>query len=358
MARMSQQVRTVSQFYAVPFVIQQKLKVEKFLIQLSAWQPPPLTALVGKRISNPDEQVLLITNEMPLSIYPWIVPIDKPQLEELHLQRFCSDYCKATGQRPYDNVSPGNNPPDFIGDTPDGKRTIDCTQFTIESRRTVYGLFQTIKDTLFDTDPSRFSYISGLLVYVWVDIGKVTMGLPLKKADHDELIDQLASYRFVPGTGQILGAELPQQAPDMDIKSTHSGWRFSATPLLVSAPSSLFFTRMGFEMAFVFPTEHTSAEAWSELNRLIEKHDNGHIADLIITVGAPDNRGNVYTAEEVVLDLMLANPPTLEPPKNLSRVFIHAWGTGRIIQLFPETKMINKGYFTASLPAHQQLVVP
>jgi hypothetical protein len=195
-----------------------------------------------------------------------------------------------------------------------------------------------------------------LLVYVWVDIGKLSMELPLKKADHDELIQKLDDYRFVPGTGQMSGSELPEKLPDLGIESTQAGWRFTGTPLLISAPSSIFFTRMGFEVSFVFTTEHTAGEAWGELNRLIKKHDNGNIEDLIITIGAPDHRGNVYPAEQAVLDLMLSASPSLDPPINLSRIYVHAWGTGRIVQLFPEVRVINQGHFMGLLPPHHPLV--
>jgi hypothetical protein len=345
------------QFSAVPFVVQKELTINKSIVLISAWQPPPLYALMGTRNKNPQEQVLLIVHEMPLSIYPWINSINKQQLEEFHLQKFCSDYCIAKGQRPYTEISPGNNPPDFVVVNDQGKRAVDCSQFAVESRRMAYGLFQALKQAVFSTDPSRFSHLSGLLVYVWIHIGKFSMELPLKKTDHDEFIQQLVSYHFVPGTGQVSGMELPQKAPDLGIESTKSGWSFYATPILISAPSSFFFTRMGFEMAFIFNTEHTAAEAWREFNRLVKKHDIDNIEDLIITVGAPDQHGYVYPAEETILDLMLTTMPSLTLPSKLSRIYVHAWGTGRIIQFFPETQVISQGHFTTLIPPHQPLTV-
>jgi len=78
---------------------------------------------------------------------------------------------------------------------------------------------------------------------------------------------------------------------------------------------------------------------------------------LIITVGAPDYRGNIYPAEEAILDLMLTTTPLFDRPINLKRIYIHAWGTGRIIQIFPQMQVINNGNFATLVPPHQPLIV-
>jgi len=133
-------------------------------------------------------------------------------------------------------------------------------------------------------------------------------------------------------------------------------WTFAATPILGAAPHSTFYLRTGFELGFVFGSKHTAAVGWAELQRLVEKHDRPTVQELVVTVGGPDRMGYVYPAEEAVLDLMLTQFPAVTQPGNLRRVYLHGWGTGRILQVVPDFREIASGAFLATVPAHQALV--
>lgn len=353
---MNHTVRSSSQFSAVPFYIKGEFHVARCFVRGAPWQPPPLYGLIGSYRSTPDQLVIMIIHEMPLSIFPWLEPISKRQLEELHLQKFSTDFYLATGERPYSEVTQGGNPPDFRALTKSGECNVECTQFALERRREAYALFDAIKKTILKADPSNFSHLAGLLVYVWVNTAEKLLSLPLGRPQQEDLIRQLAAYHFVPGSGQTIGANLPLEAPDLGIATTPAGWQFYATPILVAAPLSVFFTKMGFELAFVYPTEHTPEEGWQEVARLVQQHDRAEINDLVITVGGPDRMGTIHPAEEAVFDFMLDSSYAVSPVlQYVGRVFAHGWETGRIIQVHPEVKVVSPGQFVGAIAAHQSL---
>lgn len=293
---------------------------------------------------------------MPLVAFPWLKPIPKDELELLHIQQFQTDYAISLGEGLYEKVAAGADPPDFIAATPDGDRGVDCVQFTVPERRGANAKAEVIRRTLFEAGPSRFSHLQGLLVYVWVLADDAGSGLPLRPNDHQELLEQLAEFRFVPGSGTIYGAGLPAHAPDLGIEYTKAGWGFYATPFLLAAPVSPFFGRMGFELAFVYTSRHSISSLWQECERLIQQHDKPEINDLIFTVGGPDRAGFIHPSEEVVLDFMLEAPS--QPSTNhLQRVIIHGWETGRIIQLHPAFRIIDPGRYPGFCPAHRPLAI-
>jgi hypothetical protein len=170
---------------------------------------------------------------MPLLAFPWLEPIAKNQLEILHIQQFETDYAIALGERLYEKIAAGADPPDFIAATPNGERGIDCVQFTVPHRREANAQAERIRRTLFEAGPDRFSHLRGLLVYVWVGPEQAGAELPLRRTNHQELLDQLAAFRFAPGSGTIYGAGVPTQAPELSIEYTKAGWGLYATPFLL-----------------------------------------------------------------------------------------------------------------------------
>jgi hypothetical protein len=349
-------IYSASQFSAVPFHVSEEIQATAMVYRGAPWQPPPLTALRGI-IPASNDPVLLVVNEMPLAIYSWFEQASKSQLEELHLQHFITDYSLAFGERLYTEFSPGNDPPDFQATTSEGERHVDCVQFAIQARREAYGRFDEIRRTLFAANPNNFGHLHGLLVYVWVITDEGGLRLPLNSKHKSDLIEQLSRFRFSPGTGVVTSTGMPSVAPDnLNINTTLSGWYFCATPFLVSAPVSSFFNKMGFELSFVYTTQHTASEVWSELSRRINQHDKPEINDLVITIGGPDRNGYVHPSEEAIFDFMLLNPHPISQPEHLQRILAHGWETGRIVQFYPEMKILHQGRFPSVVPAHRPLI--
>jgi hypothetical protein len=353
-----QAVRVTGYFSAVPVHLQAGLTITHMLIRGSPWQPPPLTGMVGYRPEAPGKRVTILANETPISLLPSLTPITKSQLEQIHLDKFCTDWWTARRERLYSEVRRGpaeDQPPDFVGNTPtDANVGIDCAQFAIQNRRLANAQFEAIKQAVMSTEAGEFSHLSGLLVYVWVH-GDAGPQLPLREKERHELLIQLGQFRYQPGAGETSGTYMPQQAPDLGITTTPVGWRFYATPILGSAPASLFFLRTGFEMAFVYASEHTSSAGWSDFDRRVVDHDKPAIRDLVVTIGGADRFGYIHPSEETIFDQMLDTPAPSYTPQHLRRVFAHGWGTGRIIQVYPELEVVAPGVFQGAVPSHQQL---
>ncbi len=299
----------------------------------------------------------MVGGEMPIHLYPLQAPISKDQMEELHLQKFCTDFCLAFGARPYVGLRRGEDPPDFIGLAPEGVRRIDCTQFVVGSRRASQAMFRSVRRAIFDAGPDRFSHLTGLLLWVWATTSRDLLDLPLRGNTQQELLNGLELFRFQSEMGVSYGPEVPEQAPDFGIQTSASGWRYYAVPLLVAAPSSPFFVKMGFEIAYNYPTEHTSLELWEEFKRVVMQHDQPSVDDLIITVGGPDREGYQYLGEDALFDFMIRTmtiPPL--PLQHTKRVLVHRWESGSIIQFYPTYGTISRGPHQLSVPAHQPLV--
>lgn len=188
-------------------------------------------------------------------------------------------------------------------------------------------------------------------MFVWVE----DVDSPIKRAE-PELLEALEKYRFDPGDGRTVGLAMPENAPSLGISDTDSGWRFYGTPLLVSAPASQFFSRLGFEMAFVYNSEHTAREGWDDFQQRIEQHDKAEIQDVVVTVGGPDRFGFTHPSEEAIFDLMLDDVRWSYAPQWTERVFAHGWESGRILQVHPTVELVSAGLFQGWVPAHQPLV--
>ncbi|MDQ1538392.1 MAG: hypothetical protein QOE58_2785 [Actinomycetota bacterium] len=352
-----QPVRVGGYFSAVPMHLTAALTVHSVYVRGGPWQPPPLYGLLGSRADTPDEVLLLISNETPIELVVTPVEMTGEDIERLHFDKFCTDWLIVQGGRPYESVAPGphpSKPPDFVASRSGHQVGVDCVQFAVENRRLANARFSNIKRAVAGADPNRFAHLAGLLIYVWVQEDD-ELAMPLGGRQRAELLDALSAYRFQPGTGETLGSGLPAQAPDLGIESAGGGWRFYGTPILVSAPASPFFFRTGFEMAFVYGSEHTARQGWDELRRRVIDHDQSAIQELIVTVGGPDKNGYIHPSEEAILDLMLQDIVWSYEPKHLSAIYIHGWETGRIVRIHPDVGIVNPGLYQGLVAPHQPL---
>ncbi len=180
--------------FAVPLRIREKVNVTKMLVVGSPWQPMPLQAMSGY-LDATEEPVFIVPHEMPLCALTPHLPLSKESLELLHIEHFETDHAIATGSRLWQRLVPGSNPPDFLAQTPEGDRGIDCVQFTAEARREAAARSASIRAAFMESDPALFSHLYGLLVYVWVSD---SIGFPLPAKNREELIDALCSFRSIP----------------------------------------------------------------------------------------------------------------------------------------------------------------
>lgn len=348
--------RATGQFMTLPVEIKAGLQVSRLVVRGAPWFPPPLQGMAGHDIAT-GELRLVITSEAPMHAVPLSTPISKEDLEELHLQKFCVDFCLAQGVFPYRNARRGGEPPDFIVDGEHVGVRLDCTQFAVATRRQAHALFTAVRTALFEAPSSDYEHLRGLMVFVWAEGKRGSTDLPPRSPERQVFLDALCRYRFNPEAGVTTGlGPMPLVASHMDIQSADGGWRFLATPIGISAPASPFFQRNGFELAFHYPTDHRAQDLWDELARLIQKHDKPEVDELLVTIGAPDRSGFIYPGELVLHDFMLENVQSMTLSlQHLKRVFVHSWETGRVMQLWPEPAEIAPPMATGFVPAHHVL---
>jgi hypothetical protein len=347
-------LRATSYLVTLPVELQSGIHATRLLVRGAPWMPPPLQGMAGVDAAT-GEPRLVLTAETPIHAFPWEASVSKQRLEQLHLEKFCTDFCLAQGLLPYQNVERGDDPPDFVADSGGIRVRVDHTQFAVSSRRGAHAQFAAVRATLFNAPREDYAHLRGLMVFVWASGGRGFTELPPRAPEREALLAALRAYRFNPEAGLTNGVGPLPVAPDVDLKSAGT-WRFLATPLSVSAPASPFFLRNGFELAFHFPTDHTARSLWDELVRLVTKHDKGTADELIVSVGAPDNSGFIYPGEQTLFEFMLDQPPhEFAPCQTLKRVLIHEWETGRIVQFHPQFIEIAPAMMMGFVPAHQPL---
>ncbi len=114
---------------------------------------------------------------------------------------------------------------------------------------------------------------------------------------------------------------------------------------------------MGFELAFVYNSVHRMSSLVSEWQRLINQHDKPGIQDLLFTVGGPDRSGFVHPADALLFDFMQSDPSAdVTERLHLKRVLVHYWATGKILQMYPERRVVSPGISAGFVPAHRPLV--
>jgi hypothetical protein len=282
---------------------------------------------------------VIINGEWPI---PGVPSADKESMERLHLDRFCTDTLIGTGLLPYGDISPGSDPPDFVGKSSGQEVGIECTQLTSPVRREVKALFERVRAAIEDTNRDRFRHLRGVNIYMWFDVeGQISK--PPRRTDPEfvaEILEGLDAYRFDPAKAGLPSLELPNQAPDLNIHTTPSGCRFYGIAMANAVPATPFFVRLGFEIGLAYTTVHTRDDAIDELARLIDGHDHPRTLDLLITVGGPDIAGYVYPSEDALAIFALEEWFLAKRPDHLRIVYLHRWSTGSIVELFPTLRVL------------------
>ena len=166
------------------------------------------------------------------------------------------------------------------------------------------------------------------------------LDMPYRSADDQgmsSLLKALSEYRPDPSVLQVPSAALPDRPPILPIASA-PGCRFYAVEMVDAVPASEFFARTASELGMAYTTHHDNQNLCDELRRMIKKHDKPGIDELIVTAGGPDARGLAYLSEHILCAFALEEP--LDPPRLsfLSRVVLHLWQTGAIVQLHQSTR--------------------
>jgi hypothetical protein len=347
--------------HLLPVYIREAFLVDSMIVSLLPWGAPGFSGFRGHYEAMPDQSVALINYEWPVPEIPVTMPLATSELEDIHLRRIQTDHLLATGELAYARVVRGEDPPDYRAVSGGTEIGLELSQLSLESRRGALALFERIRRSVGAAGRDGFSRLSGCLVYMWFGDEQDPVGLPHRAADSEAIeavVDALAEYSPDPGRMLVEPGPLPERAPDPQVSTTAFAATFYAVPMANAVPMSPFFEANGFELALGFATDHSSASGWLELGRVVAKHDQAGVDHLLITVGAPDSLGRSSLAETVQLDLMLTDPMPLQGVRNLQRVSLHRWDTGRILDVWPTLAERSGPIFQGAVVAHRLAAVP
>lgn len=312
------------------------------LTGLTPWGSVRVMGLSGTGVDG--LRHVVIASDWPMPYLDGVDRLQKSEVEFLHLSTYMTDWLNAIGKSRYDLIEPGGNPPDFVCSRNGFQIGVECTSFTIERRRLVNGLFKAIRAAAFREDRDHFPGIQACTVYMWFDSS--VKSLPpsvFETGKVAQIVTALSEYRADFGGLIVPYGETPEKAPNLSLQRVAQGCTFYAAPMAGDPPASNFYRRLGFEVGVAYTTRHSAATGWQELQRLIAAHDNQDVQDLLVTVGGPDAGGLGYLSEEVLMDFLLAAPLAVPRPSHIATVTLHFWSSGRIVEVFPSSKVISEG---------------
>jgi hypothetical protein len=346
--------------HMLPVILQAGMAVTHVTTAQLPWSSPTYSAVLGQWQGEP---ALVVAYEWPI---PWLATAQelvKYQREWLCLRRFSTDQALAGRGHAFGQIQPGADPPDCAVATDAGILGVESTSLAVEDRRGAHAHFRNLRRHLMAQDPVLFTKLTGNVVYVWFgDAAGSDLVKPFKNTDDDlvlDLIRELASYVPEPQRMWHPDGPPPAHLPEMPITDTAGHAKFYALPLIGAAPSTMMFTVHGFELGMAYTSLITLSAAWQAVQKLVDDHDQPGVDVLLITAGAPDQRGNIYPAEEALAAFLLDNPRSLaREPAHIGKVWLHSWSTGRATALHPEFAHMFGPIYQNLAPVNHPLVLP
>lgn len=338
---------------AFPIHVDIPLQVSHMIFNMAPWGTPIISGLRGKDEAQVDQFILG---------YEWPIPLwsqktlTTPEKEELHLSRFCSDYAIAQGSEHYQNITVGANPPDFVCSLSNGHSVkVDCTQFAIEERRKALQRFEKLRSRILE-QKDRFSNLRGFMIYVWYGWheNRQSVSLPHHKNEEiavDTLLEALAQHVSDKNSFMVPNGNLPEQMSNFGLIRTKQGAAFYAVPFTTAVPATDFFNQKGFELGLAYTSRHQKEMVLDELLRVIKKHDKPQIDHLVISSGAPNERGLIYPSEDLLIEFSVEHGVPNLAPQHLKKIFLHLWSIGRIVQIWPTPQFFSPLYPAGYRPA-------
>jgi hypothetical protein len=346
--------------HLLPIHLKQGMTCTAIQAGMLPWGSPAHMAIVGYWESDPGVAIEAIGYEWPSNWLRTVEPISTFDLEWLHVQRFRSDHVFGLGMHPFWSVRRGDNPPDVLVDTPDGPVGLECTRFAIAARQEAHGLFRAIRQRIAMVDPEHFAALRGNVVYMWFNDDDASLGLPFMRPATEAaetLVQSLVEHRPSPDSMWVAGESVPNPAPELPLVRTEHGAAFYCIPMTNAVPDSFLFNSAGFELGLAFTTTHSATQEWADLWTRVGHKDKPGNDWLLLSAGAPDNRGVVYPSEEALASFLLNNPVTVPSFEHLKRVTLHFWSSGKAVDLWPERRELFGPLYQGSSPAYRPLVV-
>jgi hypothetical protein len=281
----------------------------------------------------------ILTLELPLRISFGGRPLTQHELERVHLEKYRLDALLASGELPFDGVSSGSNPPDFVVRTPSGTEGIECAALTLQKRRHAHDLFDRFRARLREAARQKpFPHLADCSVLVWFGSGN---DLPPKRNDQvtvDKLVDMLRSATVDREAAAALADRIAREGfpeslagePGLGIHSADDAGGANISPVEPNSLRSEFATETGFEVGLSMALPITAAEVQHEFERILTQHDQEGVDRLLISIGAPDRDGFLFPAEALVIDQL---PPSPAATGHIQVITLHQFVAGQFHDL-------------------------
>jgi len=323
------------------------------------WRMPSFAGQYGRPFDTGSSEVLVLF-ESPYS-HPAVgaTPISQEAVEELQIQRYATDFAATQGALPYKHLERGDDPPDFKVRLPEDKsRGVDLTQLTFGKRRAAQARFERIRQSVLDAPRWEFAHLQGHMIFIWFTSESDLAAPGTDTEGVDDVLSALRGYSPDTSWTKLPSTDTPEMLPVEELAVDPAGFTFYAVEFEHAVPASEFFELRGFELGLAFQTRHSVAEAWSELRRIVQKHDKPKIDDLIVSVSGPSKSGLMFPSDEMLLGIAMDSGIEQIETEFLDRLILHEWSSGRITQVHPEVlefRAIRPGGF---VPAFYSLDAP
>lgn len=280
------------------------------------------------------ERVMVPMFDTPMQIIP---AVPKETLERVQLEKYRLDYLVRFGKVPFEDVRRGADPPDFLVTRDGSAHAIDCAALTLEEKRTAEAIFEKLVQKVVVEDNAALQHLAG--THVIISFGHGTE-LPPKVTDStalQEVLEALEEMDFDRDRYARINAEIaehgwPQQMTS-DFKDSlgmveKEAFSFQVSVIEGWQPRDELSTQLGFDWTLNLPLMIRESSVNKEIQRLVSKHDNGKIDQLLIVIGGPNTNGIGFPAEQGLSSWLNEVEPM--SARHISEVVAHNWFTGEL----------------------------
>ena len=283
------------------------------------------------------ERVTIPFLDTPVQLTP---TFPKEILERVQLEKYRLDYLVRFGEVPFEDVRRGADPPDFLVTRHGSRHALDCAALTLPQKRTAEAIFTKLVQKVVEDDSAALQHLEGTHIIISFGYG---VDLPPKVTDSlalQEVVKTLEETRFDRGRYARINAEiaehgLPEQmTPEFkDSLGIVEKDKFSFQVSVVEGwqPRDELSAQLGFDWTLNLPLMIRETAVNAEIQRLVSKHDNGKIDQLLIVIGGPNYNGIVFPAEQALSSWLNDAEPV--SARHISEVTAHDWFTSQLFDI-------------------------
>ncbi len=280
------------------------------------------------------ERVTVPMLDTPVQLTP---AFPKETLERVQLEKYRLDYLVRLGKVPFEDVRRGDDPPDFLVKRDGLAHALDCAALALPQKRTAEAIFTKLVQKVVEDDSVALQHLAG--THIMISFGRGA-DLPPKVTDSpalQEVVKTLEEMNIDRDRHARINAEIAEHGwPDQmtpDFKESlgiveKDTFTFQVSVVEGWQPRDELSAQLGFDWTLNLPLKIRETAVNAEIQRLVSKHDNGKIDQLLIVIGGPNYNGIGFPAEQALSSwLDYAEPVSA---RHISEVTAHDWFTGQL----------------------------